>query len=135
VVWSKIWMALLVPVMLALAVAVKTAFCPAGMNAPLVARSSRCTDRTGRSDAAGTLGVTAGAATDSPRVAVDAGELASKVSVQAAGLLKPGLSPHGARPSGVDATPGSALVAASPELHAAPGPDAGHCCPPAGTLT
>src|SRR5882762_10013538 len=138
VVWSKIWMALFVPVTLALAVAVKTAFCPAGMNASLAARSSRCTDRTGRSDDTGTLGVTAGAATDSPRVAADAGELGSTVSVHAAGLLRPGLlslTAHGARPSGVDATPGTALVAPSIELHAAPGPDAGHGCPPAGTLT
>ena len=78
--------------MLVLAVAVKTAFCPARTKVALAARSSRFTAWTGRNDDTGTLGGTAGPTTDSPCVAVDAvGGTPSTVSVQAAGLLCPGL--------------------------------------------
>lgn len=58
--------------------------------------------------------------------------------MHAAGLLGPGLSVvvgQGDWPSGVDGTPGTAFTTPSLLLHDAPGPDAGHCSAPAGTLT
>jgi hypothetical protein len=58
--------------------------------------------------------------------------------VHAAGLLKPllpGADVQGVAPSGVEATPGVYVPTPSLMLHAAPGPDAGHCSAPAGTLT
>src|ERR1700674_367337 len=138
VVRSKISIALLVPVMVAFAVAVRIALLPACRN-PLPASSSRrCAGAAGRSVESGTLGVTSGAAIESPRLTAAVGtDAGSSTSVQAAGLLGAGSSVaagQGAWPSGVDATPGAIAAAGSCVLHAAPGPDAGHFSAPDGTL-
>src|ERR1700674_4793026 len=122
VVRSKISIALLVPVMVAFAVAVRIALLPACRN-PLPASSSRrCAGAAGRSVESGTLGVTSGAAIESPRLTAAVGTESSVAAGQ------------GAWPSGVDATPGAIVAAGSCVLHAAPGPDAGHCSAPDGTL-
>src|ERR1700694_6297840 len=87
VVWSKIWIALLVPVMLVLAVAVRIVFSPDRMKVSLAARSMRSMGRPRRSDATGTLGVTIGGARV-PRAGVGEGK---RTAVHAGGLLSPTL--------------------------------------------
>src|ERR1700682_3918946 len=139
VVWSKISIAVLVPVTLAFAVAVRIAFSPGTMKVFMALRSRRCADPSGRRVATGTLGGTRGSPIELPRVAASTGPaMGSKTSVHAAGLLSPGLlaaDVQGALPSGVEATPGTAVPTPSLMLHAAPSPDAVHCSAPAGTLT
>src|SRR3979409_513352 len=137
---SKISIARLVPVMVVLAVAVRTALCPGSTNASEAARSRRCTVSPGRSVETGTLGVTTGDTTDPIRVDVfpDKAEAGSRMSVHAAGLLNPGFTPvgaHGDWPSGGDPTPGGASATPPMLVHAAPSPEAGHCWAPAGTAT
>src|ERR1700682_362508 len=138
VVWSKISIALLVPVTLAFAVAVRIALSPGEMKVLMAVRSRRCGDRSARSVETGTLGGTRGSAIELPRVATSTGSATgSTTSVHAAGLLSPRLRvvvAQGSLPSGVEGTPGKAAPTPSLMLHAAPGPDAGHCSEPAGTL-
>src|SRR5580704_18009411 len=113
VVRSKIWIALLVPVMVAFAVAVRIALSPCWRNELPASSSMRC---------AGAAGTAAGSST----------------SVHAAGLgSRAGLATaagQGTWPSGVDATSGAIGAARSCVLHAAPAPDSGHCAEPGGTL-
>src|SRR5450759_371906 len=93
VVRSKISIALLVPVMVALAVAVRIARSPACTNALPVVSPNRTTGRVGRSFETGTLGVTCGGANESPLVATLVEATADRrASVHAAGLLGAGLS-------------------------------------------
>src|ERR1700737_3676695 len=78
-----------------------------------------------------------GSPIEMPRVGASTGsELARTMSVHAAGLLstRPVVDAHGTLPSGVEATPGAAPPRPACTLQAAPGPDAGHCSAPAGTL-
>src|ERR1700687_3354453 len=139
VVWSKISIALAVPVMLAVAVAVRTALSPAGRKLTAAVRSKRCSIRSGRSAEMGTLGVIWGGASESPPFATfTVGATARRMSAHAAGLVGTGSSEgvgEGGWAAGVDAVPGFPAGAMPPLLHAAPGPEAGHCWEPAGTLT
>src|ERR1700686_1437503 len=87
VVWSKIWVGLLVPVMVALAVAVRIAFAPGCRNVAPAARSRRWAVWVGRSVATGTLGAIAGGAIASPVLTEPGvGVAVSGTSVHAAGL-------------------------------------------------
>src|SRR5580704_10598637 len=111
VVRSKIWIALLVPVMVAFAVAVRIALSPCWRNELPASSSMRCAGAAGRNVETGTLGATSGGALESARLASPAGTAAgSSTSVHAAGLgSRAGLAAaagQGTWPSGVDATPG-----------------------------
>src|SRR5881409_258300 len=60
----------------------------------------------------------------------------SSVSSHAAGELRPCLEApagHGVKPCGTDAVPGAAITSLVPQL--APGPEAGHCAAPRGSVT
>src|SRR5258708_17211194 len=131
-------MAVLVTVMVAVAVVVRTACARACRNEVRAPSAGRCTGVVGRNVEAGAVGLTEGGGIESPRTADAAGAGGGRsTSVQAAGLLGAGLSVpagHGAWPSGVDATPGLTASAVSWVRHAAPGPDAGHCSEPEGTF-
>src|SRR4029077_7829197 len=123
VVRSKISIALLVPVMVALAVAVRTARSPGCRKVLPASSSTRWVGRDGRSVETGTLGLTWGA--ESPFVAASTPASAgSRTSAHAARLPGAGWLPaggQGVKPSGVEATPG-AIPAGSSVVHAAPGP-------------
>src|SRR3981081_2625718 len=115
--------------------AVRVVFWPACRNVLLAVRSRRWVVCPGRSELTGTLGVTAGAS-DVPRLPTSAGVASgSTMSAQAAELLSDDESAvgHGDWPSAVEATPGVGAAWPSLVLHAAPGPDSGHCTSPAGT--
>jgi hypothetical protein len=129
VVWSKIFIAERVPVIVRLAVAVRIALWPGFKAVTFDSRRMRGCESAAERVQLGMLGVTI-------RPTGDEGwGVGSRVLLHDAGARGPvlsGCAGHASRPPGRDDTPGVGWRALSPELQLAFGPEAGHCRLPAG---